>query len=95
MARPRDYTPTIVPRELPRFVRVWVYRSLLKLVHNNATDEGLREARGLLTAPAITGCLTSGTPRGVALTEAEIITRLEGIGEHVSRRVLRKYGRND
>lgn len=85
---------TIVPRSLPQRVRVWVYKFLLQLVEGGATDEEVREARALLTAPAITGYLADGAPRAAQLTEAEIIESLEAIGEHVVRRVLRKHGRN-
>jgi hypothetical protein len=93
-ARASGYTSTIVPRELPHSVRAWVYRFLLQLVEGGATDEEVREARALFTAPAVTGYLAAGIPRAVALSEAEIITCLEGIGEHVIKRVLRKQGRN-
>lgn len=83
-----------VPRSLPHRVRVWVYKFLLQLVEGGATDEEVREARALLTAPAITGYLADGAPRAASLSEAEIIESLEAIGEHVIRRVLRKHGRN-
>jgi transcriptional regulator with XRE-family HTH domain len=83
-----------VPRTLPHRVRVWVYKFLLQLVEGGASDEEVREARALLTAPAITGYLADGAPRAAQLTEAEIIESLEAIGEHVIRRVLRKHGRD-
>lgn len=84
----------IVPRSLPHRVRVWVYQFLLQLVEGGATDDEVREARALLTAPAITGYLADGAPRAASLSEAEIIESLEAIGEHVIRRVLRKHGRD-
>jgi transcriptional regulator with XRE-family HTH domain len=84
----------VVPRSLPHRVRVWVYQFLLQLVEGGATDEEVREARALLTAPAITGYLAEGAPRAASLSETEIIESLEAIGEHVIRRVLRKHGRD-
>ena len=86
-------TGQVIPRELPHAVRVWTYRFLLQLVEGGATDEEVREARALLTAPAVTGYLV-GARRAVALSEAEIVQSLEGVGEHVIRRVLRKQGRH-
>jgi transcriptional regulator with XRE-family HTH domain len=84
----------VVPRTLPHRVRVWVYKFLLQLVEGGATDEEVREARALLTAPAITGYLADGAARAASLSESEIIESLEAIGEHVIRRVLRKHGRD-